>query len=135
MLGHQISILQANVGARPGPIMSIFNDDSTATFDAMCISEPYIFAHPRTGEPADNQHSEWTTVTGIQFVRQGDAPSSAVTFFGFSKDEMMEQYMPGLELDGRGPPGNRRLTRITYHGRDAGLVLKNLALHAILITV
>jgi hypothetical protein len=63
MLGHQKSMLQANVGARPGPIMSSFNDESTATFEAMCISEPYIFAHPRTGEPTVNQHSGWTTVT------------------------------------------------------------------------
>ncbi|CAD0094283.1 unnamed protein product [Aureobasidium mustum] len=29
----------------------------------MCISEPYIFAHPRTGEPTVNQHSGWTTIT------------------------------------------------------------------------
>jgi hypothetical protein len=52
MIGHQISILPANVGARPGPTMSIFNDDDTTIFDAMCISEPYIFPHARTGEPA-----------------------------------------------------------------------------------
>jgi hypothetical protein len=63
MLGHQISILQANTGARPGPIMSILNDDDTTTFDAMCISEPYIFPHPRTGEPVVNQHSGWSTIT------------------------------------------------------------------------
>ncbi|KAG9513247.1 hypothetical protein KCU93_g10112, partial [Aureobasidium melanogenum] len=35
----------------------------TTTFDAMCISEPYIFPHPRTGEPAVNQHSGWSTIT------------------------------------------------------------------------
>ena len=43
--------------------MSIFNDESTATFDAMCISEPYIFAHPRTGEPTVNQQSGWMAIT------------------------------------------------------------------------
>jgi hypothetical protein len=43
--------------------MSIFNDDNTATFDAMCISEPYIFGHPKTREPTVNQHSGWTTIT------------------------------------------------------------------------
>jgi hypothetical protein len=66
MLGHQISILQANIGARPGPIMSIFNDSHTTTFDAMCILEPYIFPHLRTGEPIVNQHSGWSTITPKQ---------------------------------------------------------------------
>jgi hypothetical protein len=43
--------------------MSVLNDDDTTTFDAMCISEPYIFPHPRTGEPVVNQHSGLATVT------------------------------------------------------------------------
>lgn len=62
MLGKEIGILQANVGARPGPIMSIFNDTYTKTFDVLCISEPYIFPHPRTGGPTVNQHSGWRSV-------------------------------------------------------------------------
>lgn len=68
----------------------------------------------------------------IQFVRQGDAPSSTVTFLGFGEDRVMEQYRPGLELDERGPSNDRRLTRIIYHGPDAGLVLRTLAVYAVL---
>lgn len=47
--------------------MSILNDDYTKTFDAMCISEPYIFAHPRTGEPTVNQNSGWRPITPRQY--------------------------------------------------------------------
>lgn len=68
----------------------------------------------------------------IQFVRQGDAPSSAITFLGFGEDRLMEQYMPGLELVERGPSSDRRLTRIIYHGPDAGTVLQSLATYAVL---
>jgi hypothetical protein len=63
MLGHQISIIQANVGAKPGPILSMLNDSYVADFDVMCISEPYIFPHPTTGEPTVNQHNGWGAIT------------------------------------------------------------------------
>jgi ribonuclease HI len=44
-------------------MLSMFNDNHVADFDAMCISEPYIFAHPTTGEPIVNQHNRWGAIT------------------------------------------------------------------------
>jgi hypothetical protein len=74
MLGHQISILQANTGARPGSIVSILNDNHTTAFDALCISGPYIFVHARTGEPAVNRHSGWGSV----IPKQNNSEASSV---------------------------------------------------------
>jgi len=69
----------------------------------------------------------------IRFVRQGNPSSNdVVTFLGFGNDESIEQYRSGLELDERGPPQDRRLTRISYHGPDAGTVLKQMAIYAAL---
>lgn len=66
----------------------------------------------------------------LAFLRQDSSLSRAVDFLGFTKGQVPEQCRPGLDMPLRGPPENRRLTRITYQGPDAGSVLTEWAKYA-----
>lgn len=54
---------------------------------------------------------------------------AVISFLGFKKEMVPEECQTGLILDERGHIAGKsiRLTRITYQGPKAGLVLKELA--------
>ena len=55
----RLRILHLNVGKRPAVQQSLLNDETLKDFDAMTVLEPYIFRHPRTGDPTIAQDRRW----------------------------------------------------------------------------
>jgi hypothetical protein len=56
---NRLRILHLNVGKRPAVQQSLLKDDTLKDFDAMTVLEPYIFRHPRTGDPTIAQDRRW----------------------------------------------------------------------------
>jgi hypothetical protein len=56
---NRLRVLHLNVGKRPAVQQSLLNDDTLKDFDAMTVLEPYIFRHPRTGDPTIAQDGRW----------------------------------------------------------------------------
>lgn len=75
---------------------------------------------------------EYPKLTEFRFVvlRQGGPLGHAVDLIGLNKDQVPEQCRPGLDMPFKGPPENKRLTRITYQEPDAESVLIELVKYA-----
>ena len=67
------------------------------------------------------------TSFALAIIREAKDGDPAVDFREVREEDVREQFRAGLELDSRGPPGNKRTTRLAYSGTDAGKVLEIIA--------
>jgi hypothetical protein len=65
----------------------------------------------------------------LSVLREVDPGGSAVDFRKAKSDPAFEQYGVGLQLREMGPAGNKRVTRLSYTGVDAGKVLEMISAH------
>jgi hypothetical protein len=107
---------------------------------AMIVSSKGSLAHVTLLQVVLNHGSTWrevlTTIAKecralesfkLCILRETDDGAPAVDFREVNDDNMPEQYRAGLNLDARGPVGNKRSTRLSYSGVDAEKVLAIIA--------
>ena len=63
----------------------------------------------------------------VAIVRETNGGGPAVDFREVRDEHIPEECRAGLKLTPRGPSGNKRVTRLTYSGADAGKVLEVIA--------
>lgn len=71
------------------------------------------------------------TLEGLRQPKGGnDRNRDVISFFGFDQNTLAEEYRGVLQLHERGPPHDKRVTRVTFEGSGAAYVLRELALYA-----
>jgi hypothetical protein len=65
----------------------------------------------------------------LSVLREVDSGGPAVDFRKAKNDPALQQYEVGLHLREMGPVGNKRVTRLSYTGVDAGKVLEIISAH------
>lgn len=63
----------------------------------------------------------------ISLLRESDDSAPCVDWREIQDNIVLERYRAGLEYRARGPDGNKRITRLSYTGIDAGKVLEIIA--------
>ena len=73
-----------------------------------------------------NEYRALTSFT-LAIIRETNDGGPAVDFREVKDEDIPEECRAGLSLTPKGPAGNKRVTRLSYSGADAGKVLKIIA--------